>query len=104
MSNPDFACDLEALTVVDRSEHATLTRALHEATRRVERHPDGVTLALDGGADALTLAARWATLEAQCCAFWRFELTFESAATTLTLRGPDGAAALLDEVAAGFAS
>jgi hypothetical protein len=104
MTSPDFACDLEALTVVDRNDHATLTRELYEATRHVERQPDAITLALDGGADALTLAARWAALESQCCPFWRFELTFEDAATTLTLRGPDGAAALLDEVAAGFAS
>jgi len=100
----DFACNLEAFSNADRAEYESLTRELYEAASNIERSGNGVTLALDGGASALILAARWATLESQCCPFWRFELTFEHASTTLALHGPDGAGELIESVAEGFAS
>ncbi len=103
MTEANLTCDLDALSAADRAEHEALSRQLYTATRDVTRSAEGVTLALDGGAEALTLAARRAALETQCCPFWRIELTYEAGSTGITLSGPEAAAPMLDEVAAGFA-
>ena len=97
------ACDLEAFTPDERDEHLHLSAALKASIVEVRDVPGGMALHLDGGRDALVLAARWAALESGCYPFWRFELTLEDEATTLTLTGPEGARELLTAMAAELA-
>jgi hypothetical protein len=97
------ACDLEAFTPDERDEHLRLSATLKASIVETRDVPAGIALHLDGGRDALVLAARWAALESGCCPFWRFELTLEHGATTLLLTGPQGARELLTSMAAELA-
>jgi hypothetical protein len=87
---PTLACDLNALTFAERTEHSQRTRILFSAVRESRELDEGFAFRLDSGALPLAESARWIDFERRCCPFLRFGLDVDANATWLRLTGPAG--------------
>jgi hypothetical protein len=93
-----LACNLDAIRLGDRPRYAELVTRLRAAlTDRIEL-PNGYAYRLDLGLFSLPELAEWVTLERLCCPFLSFQIDIPAkGASRLTLRGPKGVKALLQE-------
>ncbi|HLX43117.1 MAG TPA: hypothetical protein VKR43_06770 [Bryobacteraceae bacterium] len=92
------ACDPTAIAATDRPRYSQLIKQLRSAVRDRHELSDGFVYELDSKAIALTEVAEWITLERLCCPFLTFNLQVAGGGDPrLTLRGPDGVKAILQE-------
>jgi hypothetical protein len=92
VSQSPFACNLTALTPVQRRRHTDLTRQLRTTAREVRELPDGYALRLQTSEDAIRDTAEWIAFERLCCPFLGFnlEVAREGGPLWLHLTGRDG--------------
>jgi len=99
-----LACNLNAISKENLHRYKDLFRQVQVAITDRRELADGYVFRLNGESISLPDVAQWISLERLCCPFFIFELqtTGEESDCWLTLRGPDGAKAIIDqEFAAG---
>jgi hypothetical protein len=93
-----LACNVNAIDAAKRPRYNHLMKRLRSAVRNPVEVADGYVYELDLQAIALPEVAEWIAMERLCCPFLTFELVVNGdGATHLTLRGPVGAKAILQE-------
>jgi hypothetical protein len=99
-TRPPIACTLDpAERPARRAEMAVLARELVAAEARGAH---GV-LRFRPGARTRERAAAFVEAEGRCCPFLRLELRDDGGALTLTIDGPAGSEAIVDELVGAFA-
>ena len=90
-----FACNMRAMTPVERTQHAALSHQLLGGVREKRELPNGYALRLPP--EQWLSAARWSVLERKCCPFFAFELASEANHGPVWLRitGAPGAKAFM---------
>jgi hypothetical protein len=93
-----LACNLNAISAGDRPQHTVLLRRIQAAIKDRQELADGYVFLLNGESLSLPDVAQWVNLERLCCPFFTFQLqaTGGELDYLLTLRGPDGAKAIID--------
>ena len=97
MASPVLACNIKAISALQRPRYNDLVARLREAMRDRRELPDGYTYALDSAKITLPEVSEWIAMERLCCPFLIFQLERVGEAFRLTMRGPDGAKAILQE-------
>jgi hypothetical protein len=97
MASPVLACNLKALSAVERPRYDDLVSRLRPAMRDRRELADGYSYSLDSAKITLPEVSEWIAMERLCCPFLIFQLEGAGPASCLTMRGPDGAKALLQE-------
>jgi len=85
-----FACNLNALTKVERAAYAKLARGLMAAVEERQELEHGYAFRLPAG--MLMAAAEWVSYEKRCCPFFTFELTVarDDGPVWLSVTGSEG--------------
>jgi hypothetical protein len=93
-----IACNLNALSAVERQQHAARSERLKEAVVKVEEVADGYRLFFDPTLSPAELFA-WIEAERRCCPFLDFELRLEreNGMRQLQLTGREGVKAFIAE-------
>jgi hypothetical protein len=98
-TEPPIACTLtEAELPARRAEMAAIARDLVSA----DAHAAGGVLRFRPGARTRQRVAAFVEAESRCCAFLRMQLRDDPDALTLTVAGPAGSEAVVQEWVAGF--
>lgn len=97
MASRAVACNIKAINAVQRPRYDDLVSRLRVAIRNRKELPDGYEYLLDSNTITLPEVSEWITMERLCCPFLNFQLEPAGGASRLTLRGPDGAKAILLE-------
>lgn len=97
MASPVLACNIEAISAVQRPRYNDLISRLRAAIRDRKELQDGYTYSLDSQIITLPEVSEWITMERLCCPFLNFQLEEAGEASCLTMRGPEGAKAVLEE-------
>ena len=98
-----LACNLNAISTGDRTRYTDLFKRIHAAITDRRELADGYVFRLNGESLSLPDVAQWISLERLCCPFFTFQLQTKGGDYWLTLQGPDGAKAIIDqEFAAGM--
>ena len=97
MASPLLACNLKAISAVQRPRYNDLVSRLRVAMRDCRELPDGYSYSLDLGNITSSEVAEWIDMERVCCPFLVFQLEGAGEASRLTMRGPEGVKALLRE-------
>ena len=93
-----LACNLNAISTADRPRYNDLITRLRVALQDRRELPDGYSYKLDTNKITLPEVAEWITMERLCCPFLTFQLDVKGKGDSeLTLRGPSGAKAILNE-------
>jgi hypothetical protein len=93
-----LACNLKAISAADRPRYADLMKRLRTAVGNRSELSDGYTYAVDTKRATLAEVAEWITMERLCCPFLTFRLDVKpTGESRLTLRGPEGVKAILQE-------
>jgi hypothetical protein len=101
--NVPLACAPTAISPAERPRHNELMRLLAGAARGRSELPDGYAFDL-APSISLPEVAEWIAMERLCCPFLAFQLDVRPGeATRLTLRGPEGAKAILRDAIAAAA-
>jgi len=96
--HPPLACNLNAIRPSARPRYKQLVKLLRSAIADRIEIEDGYRYSLDDKIITLPESAEWITLERQCCPFLEFQLDVTNEGNPhLTLRGPAGAKAILNE-------
>ena len=96
-----IACDREAIPPSERAAHAYAARLVFGGDATIEEvtlpQGEGWRVTVDAG--AFDDVVRWVTWERLCCPFLRFVVELEPAggAVTLTMTGPSGTIAFLEQ-------
>ena len=88
-----FACNLNALTVTERTRHfVELGPKLRSLRTGVRELKDGYELRFRSDPKTIALLAEWMAQEHRCCPFFQIELRVEPQAgpAWLRLTGPEG--------------
>jgi hypothetical protein len=91
-----LACNIQAISAVERPRYGDLAFSLRAAIRNHRELPDGYSYSLDSAKITLPEVSEWITMERVCCPFLTFQLEGAGEALRLTMRGPDGAKAILE--------
>jgi hypothetical protein len=97
MNRVPLVCNLDSISAAERPRYRDLVSRLRASIWDRIDVPDGYCYRLDLSAIALSELAEWITMERLCCPFLTFQLDVQSSDTLLTLRGPEGAKAILRE-------
>ena len=98
-----LACCPTAISPAARPRYNELIRRLAGAVRNRTELSDGYAFDLDTSI-SLPEVAEWIAMERLCCPFLAFRLDLHpGGATELTLRGPEGAKAILEKAIAAAA-
>jgi len=97
MASPVLACNIQAISAVERPRYHDLVSRLRSAMRDRKELADGYSYSLDSAKITLADVSEWITLERLCCPFLIFQLERVGDDYRLTMRGPDGAKAVLQE-------
>jgi hypothetical protein len=97
MASPILACNIQAISAAQRPRYNELASRLRATIRERRELPDGYDYSLDSAQITLRELAEWITLERLCCSFLIFALEGTGEAVHLTMRGPEGAKAILRE-------
>jgi hypothetical protein len=97
MASPVLACNLKAISAVQRPRYNNLVSRLRAAMRDRRELPDGYSYSLDVAKITEPEVSEWITMERLCCPFLIFQLDVAGEVLRLTMRGPDGAKAVLRE-------
>jgi hypothetical protein len=95
MASPVLACNIQAISAVQRPRYNDLVTRLRAAMRDRRELADGYSYSLDSAKITLQEVSEWITMEPQCCPFLIFQLEGSDEALRLTMRGPDGTKAVL---------
>ena len=95
--NAAIACSLGEQELAQRSE--AVARDLFAFAEQVDELPDGYAWRFPGDGEWHAKLLDFVAAERRCCGFFRIELVFEPGLgpVSLTLRGPDGTKAFIDE-------
>jgi len=86
-----FACDMSALSPVERQEHVATTKEVFGAVKEVLELADGYAFRLPSEASLLMRTAAFVEKERLCCPFFRFGIELEPGGELwLSLRGREG--------------
>lgn len=99
-----LACNLNAISEGDLPRYTDLFTRIQAAITDRSELADGYVFRLNGESLSLMDVAQWVSLERLCCPFFVFQLQTTGGEPDywLTLQGPDGAKAIIDqEFAAG---
>jgi hypothetical protein len=97
-ADPPLACNLKAISAAERPRYSDLMKRLRAAVQDRSELPDGYAYTLDTKKITLPEVAEWITMERLCCPFLTFQLDVKgNGESALTLRGPQGAKAILRE-------
>lgn len=94
-----IACNLKAISAAERPRYDHLIQRLRSAVQGRSEFPAGYSYLVDSRRVGLQDIAEWITMERLCCPFLAFQLNISSDQSdySLTLTGPDGVKALLQE-------
>jgi hypothetical protein len=94
-----LACNLNAINQENLHRYTDLFKRVQAAITDRRELEDGYVFRLDGDSISLLDVAQWISLERLCCPFFTFQLQTKGgeADCWLTLRGPDGAKAIIDQ-------
>ena len=95
MASPVLACNIQAISGAERPRYNELVSRLRAAIRTRNELPDGYHYSLDSAEITLPELSEWLALERLCCPFLIFTLEGAGQAVRLTMRGPNGAKAIL---------
>ena len=102
MPSPPLTCNIQAIGASQRPRYNDLVTRLRSAMRDRRELPDGYEYLLESTKITLAEVSEWITMERRCCPFLIFQLEGAGEDSRLTMRGPDGAKAVLrEEFAAG---
>ena len=79
-----IACDLGALTTIERERRATLASRLRERVITIEEREDGHNLTY-APETRLSMIAEWIELERRCCPFLVFTIDVPAAGAPIVL-------------------
>ncbi len=98
-STPALACNLKAIAAAERPRYDDLMKRLRASVSKRVENADGYAFNLTGRTISLRDVAEWISMERLCCPFLTFQLyvSGSQADWTLTLTGPRGAKAILQE-------
>lgn len=93
-----IACNISTLTEAERKEMPKLAHRLIDAKPTVKTLTEGYELHFAESKGLFPAAARWLSLEQQCCSFFEFSLSVGAGNGPMTLRisGPSGTKAFID--------
>ena len=93
-----LACNLKAISAAERPRYNDLIKRLRIAVQDPTELPDGYTYKLDTKKITPPEVAEWIAMERLCCPFLTFQLDVKgNGDSELTMRGPEGAKAILRE-------
>jgi hypothetical protein len=95
MASSVLACDLQAISPVERPRYGDLVARLCAAMRDRRELPDGYSYSLDAAKITSPEISEWIAMERLCCPFLIFQLEREGEASRLTMRGPEGVKTVL---------
>ena len=81
-----IACDLAALSPVEREQQAATFERLRQVLLEVAELPDGYAIRLPTADDMLRLVADFMSFERRCCPFFEFNLQVTPEAGPIWLR------------------
>jgi hypothetical protein len=91
LADSPIACNLNALTQVERSRNQQLSKQWQSAVLDRRELDDGYAFHIDASKIALCDLAEWIALEHRCCPFFRFRLEVdEHDVVWMTLTGGRG--------------
>ena len=96
MASRVLACNIQAISAVQRPRYDDLVSRLRAAIRDRRELPDGYCYSLDFAGITLPEVSEWIAMEQLCCPFLIFQLEGAGEPPRLTMRGPDGAKAILE--------
>ena len=98
MASSILACNIQAISGAQRPRYNDLVSRLRAAMRDRKELPDGYSYSLDSVKITLPEVSEWISLERLCCCpFLMFQLEGASEVSRLTMRGPDGVKAILQQ-------
>ena len=97
MASPVLACNILAISAVQRPRYDDLVSRLRAAMSDRRELPDGYSYSLDSAKISLQEVSEWIAMERLCCPFLTFQLDGAGKDWRLTMRGADGAKAVLRE-------
>ena len=94
-----IACNLNTISQENLHRYKELFRRVQAAITDRRELEDGYVFRLDGESLSLPEVAQWISLERLCCPFLTFQLQTKGGEPDywLTLQGPDGAKAIIDQ-------
>jgi hypothetical protein len=93
MASLILACNIQAIGAVQQPRYGELVSRLRAAILDRTELADGYRYSLDSAKITPPEVAEWIALERWCCPFLNFELD----ASRLTMRGPEGVKAVLQD-------
>ena len=91
MASPDIACNILAISAVQRPRYNDLVSRLRAAMRDRRELTDGYESLLDSTKITEPEVSEWIAMERLCCPFLIFQFEGAGEHSRLTMRGPDGA-------------
>ncbi len=87
-----FACNLNALTKAERTEHHDVTTRVLASVQETREIPNGYTFTVDSARVSPKDLATFVEFERRCCPFFDFQLVWspENGPVSLQLTGRDG--------------
>ena len=95
MASPVIACNIKAISAIQRPRYYYLVSRLRAAMRDRSELPDGYSYSLDSAKIAEPEVSEWIDMERLCCPFLIFQFEGAGEASRLTMRGPEGVKAEL---------
>jgi hypothetical protein len=92
-----LTCNIQAISAVQRPRYSDLVSRLRAAIRDRSELADGYSYSLDTTKITLPEVSEWIGMERLCCPFLALQPEVAGEAFRLTMRGPDGAKAILEE-------
>jgi hypothetical protein len=81
-----LACNMGAMTPVQRQHHDKIGKQLRKAVKEVKELPDGYAFRFPADPALFLAAAEFITLESRCCSFYNFGLEMEHSGGPMWLR------------------
>jgi hypothetical protein len=94
---PAIACDLSGVSEEQRARHRVVVGELLAKRRGATRDHDRWSVTFEDGVP-LALIAEFLEFERRCCAFVDYDVCGRGMSVCLELTGPDGSAALIEEL------
>ena len=95
MASLVLACNIKAISAVQRPRYNDLVSRLRSAMRDRVELPDGYTYLLNSAKITEPEISEWIAMERLCCPFLIFQFEVTGEGSRLTMRGPEGAKAIL---------
>jgi hypothetical protein len=95
MDCPVLACNIEAISTVQRPRYDELVSRLRAAMRDRRELADGYDYLLDFAKITEPEVSEWIAMERRCCPFLIFQVEVATRVSRLAIRGPEGMKAVL---------